>query len=140
MKNLRRTTSMGAAAALALGTLGLAGCATASGGAPASQAAVKVEAAPTVRIINDRTTPMQVSLFGDGQSTFLGTVPVQDTLRSRIPETLLATTREIRLTTSPLGGGPARTSEPVYVDSSDPVIQWTLIPMGAPAPMVLSGN
>lgn len=141
MKTLRRTTSMGTAAVLVLGTLGLAGCATASGGAPVSaRSTVNVPVTPMVQIINNRQTPMQVSLFGNGQSQFLGTVPVADTLRSPIPATLLATSREIRLVTSPLGGGPARTSEPVYVDSSNPLIQWTLNPLGAPAPMVLSAN
>jgi len=132
---------MGAAAALVIGTLGLTGCATASGGAtPSVRSTVNIPSTPTVQIINHRQTPMQVSLFGNGQSQFLGTVPVADTLRSPIPATLLATSREIRLVTSPLGGGPARASERVYVDSSDPVIRWTLNPMGAPAPIVLSAH
>jgi hypothetical protein len=129
------------AAALLFGILGVAGCASASGGAAASgPSPLNVTAVPTVQIINDRPTPMQVTLFGNGQSQFLGTVPVSDTLKSAIPETLLATSREIRVISSPLGGGRARTSDPVYVDASDPVIQWTLESTGAPVPMVLSGN
>ncbi len=148
MNRTHRTISRTAAAALAVGTLGLGACA--SGGGPqasARPAAMQPSAArraaadnaAMVQVINNRATPMDVSVLGAGQSKYLGTVPVSDTVATRIPQYLLATTREIQLSAHPLGGGRTYISPPLYVDRGT-IIQWTLDPSGQLVPMVLSGD
>lgn len=142
MRSRRTKLGLAVAAAIAAGALATA---CASGGGPASQRpdvepAVSPDSTAMVRVINQRPTPMQVSLVGAGQSRFLGTVASEDTVRADIPGSMLSTTREIHLATSPLGGGASRISQGVFVRRAPVIIQWTLTPTGPPEPMVLSGQ
>lgn len=131
-----------AAALLLPAALAVAGCASAGGGARSPGSAGDAVApgvdrsprpdsassAPMVRVINDRQTPMDVHLEGNGQSRFLGTVAAYDTLEADVPEIMLGSTREIQLRARPLGGGRSSYSGRVYLRPGD-VLEWTITPL-----------
>lgn len=121
-----------AAAALVPVALVVAACASGSGGSTGRSAAAPVidqgaapDSTPIVRVINDRQTPMDVHLEGNGQTRFLGTVAAFDTLSAPVPEGMLGTSRRVRLRATPLGGGRASYSGEVYLEPGD-VLEWTI--------------
>jgi hypothetical protein len=81
-----------------------------------------------VRVINDRQTPMDVHLEGNGQTKFLGTVAAFDTLEADVSEIMLGTSREVQLRARPLGGGRPSYSGRVYLRPGD-VLEWTITPL-----------
>lgn len=134
-----RIGAVAAGAAVAAATLGLGACASGSGGGrPSAMAAAARDSVTMVQVVNEHSTPMQVTLLGGGQSNFLGTVAISDTLTAKVPETFLGTTREIRIAASPLGGAAHRYSSPVYVSRGD-VVVWTLTATGSITPHVYGG-
>ncbi|HKK26787.1 MAG TPA: hypothetical protein VKB18_01775 [Gemmatimonadota bacterium] len=134
-----RIGAVAAAAALVAATLGLGACASGSGGGqPSAMAAAARDSTAMVQVVNEHSTPMQVTLLGGGQSNFLGTVAISDTLTAKVPETFLGTDRRIRIAASPLGGTARRFSFPVYVTPGD-VVVWTLTATGTIAPHVYGG-
>lgn len=137
---VRSAATRVAAALLLPAALVLAGCASGfSGGTVRSPGVPGVpgvdrsprpdstSTAPMVRVINDRDTPMDVHLDGNGQTKFLGTVAAFDTLEANVPEIMLGTSREVRLRATPLGGGTPAYSGRVYLRPGD-VLQWTITP------------
>lgn len=135
---VRSAATRVAAALLVPAALAVAGCASGfsggtvhSPGVPGADRSPRPDStstAPMVRVINDRQTPMDVHLLGNGQFKFLGTVAAFDTLEANVPEIMLGTSREVQLRATPLGGGQASYSGRVYLRPGD-VLQWTITPL-----------
>jgi hypothetical protein len=123
-------------AALAATALFAGACASATGGGPhantmAARPMIDHDAAPDstpmVRVVNDHPDLMNVYLLGSGQSRFLGILPIADTLRAPVPESMLGASREIRLQARAVGGVASLYSPSVILGPGD-VLEWTISP------------